>query len=80
MVSHLFFADDSLLCCKASKKEAQKIKEIIQLYGHATGQEVNLNKSAMFFSRNTPNMIRGEISEVLDKMREAHSGKYLDYL
>ncbi|XP_027067539.1 uncharacterized protein [Coffea arabica] len=31
------FLDDSLLCCKASKQEAQKIKEIIQLYGKTTG-------------------------------------------
>nr|XP_027103245.1 uncharacterized protein LOC113724555 [Coffea arabica] len=77
MVSHLFFADDSLLCCKASKKEALKIKEIIQQYGQATGQVVNFDKSAMFFARNTPIMIRKEISEVLDNMREAQSGKYL---
>ena len=38
---------------------------------------VNFDKSAMFFTRNTPMMLRGEISEVLDNMREAHSGKYL---
>ena len=30
MVSHLFFVDDSLLCCKASKQEAMKVKEILQ--------------------------------------------------
>ncbi|XP_071926080.1 uncharacterized protein [Coffea arabica] len=69
--------DESLLCCKASKQEAQEIKEIIQLYGKATGQVVNFEKSAMFFTRNTPRMLRGEISEVLDNMREAQSGKYL---
>ncbi|XP_027155460.1 uncharacterized protein LOC113766368 [Coffea eugenioides] len=76
-VSHLFFADDSLLCCKASKKEALKIKNIIQQYGQASGQVVNFEKSAMFFAKNTPIRIRKEVSKVLDNMREAQSGKYL---
>ena len=31
----------------------------------------------MFFSKNTLNQIRLEISEALDSMMEAHSGKYL---
>nr|XP_027090317.1 uncharacterized protein LOC113711350 [Coffea arabica] len=77
MVSHLFFADDSLLCCKASKKEVLKIKEVINHYGQASGQVVNFEKSAMFFSKNTPNRIRKEVCKVLDNMREAQSGKYL---
>ncbi|XP_071923058.1 uncharacterized protein [Coffea arabica] len=77
MISHLFFADDALLCCKASKEEAKKVKEIIQTYGQATGQVVNFDKSAMFFTKNTPNRLRGEIREVLGNMREASSGKYL---
>nr|XP_027120381.1 uncharacterized protein LOC113737334 [Coffea arabica] len=77
MVSHLFFADDSLLCCKASKKEAQKLKEVLRIYGQASGQVVNFDKSAMFLSRNSPKRIRGEVSKVLDNMKEANSGKYL---
>nr|XP_027071698.1 uncharacterized protein LOC113696490 [Coffea arabica] len=77
MISHLFFADDSLLCCKASKEEAKKVKEIIQTYGQATGQVVNFGKSAMFLTKNTSNRIRGEIREVLGNMRAASSGKYL---
>ena len=31
----------------------------------------------MFFSRNIANQTRVEISDALDSMREAHSGKYL---
>nr|XP_027120233.1 uncharacterized protein LOC113737168 [Coffea arabica] len=77
MVSHLFFADESLLCCKASKKEAQKLKDVLKIYGQASGQVVNFDKSAMFFSGNSPKRVRGEISKVLDNMKEMHSGKYL---
>ena len=36
-ISHLFFADDSLLCCKASKHEALKVKDILTKYDKASG-------------------------------------------
>jgi hypothetical protein len=34
-ISHLFFADDSLFFCRASKEEAQTIKNIITEYQEA---------------------------------------------
>lgn len=52
-VSHMFFVDDSLLFCKANLGEAQKVKEILEVYTIALGQVLNTNKSSVFFSKNT---------------------------
>ena len=32
MITHLFFANDSLLFCKASSQECHQLVEILQLY------------------------------------------------
>ena len=77
VISHLFFADDSLLCCKATKQEAGIVKEILKKYEKALGQMVNYEQLAMIFSRNTLNQDRKEIGEELGNMTEAISGKYL---
>jgi hypothetical protein len=54
-LSHLFFADDSLLFTRASSHEASKILNILSTYQRASGQVVNLDKSEASFSRNVRN-------------------------
>ena len=53
-VSHLFFADDSVLFCRATKVECNKILEILEVYERGSGQKINREKRNIFFSSNTP--------------------------
>ena len=52
-LTHLFFADDSLLFCRATQTECQKLQEILQVYEKASGQQLNRTKTTLFFSHNT---------------------------
>lgn len=51
-VSHLFFADDSLLFCQATREECLVLKNSLNLYERGSGQAINFSKSGLFFSAN----------------------------
>ena len=52
-VSHLFFADDSLLFCRANLMEWDALTKLLGQYEEVSGQRLNNNKTALYFSRNT---------------------------
>uniref|UniRef100_A0A7N2MU32 Reverse transcriptase domain-containing protein n=1 Tax=Quercus lobata TaxID=97700 RepID=A0A7N2MU32_QUELO len=60
-LTHLLFADDSLLFCRATIEECEKVLEVLNMYEEASGQKVNKNKTALFFSKCTPSDVRHEI-------------------
>lgn len=51
-ISHLMFADDCLLFCRATMEECMIWKKILEAYDVALGQIINFEKSDLFFSRN----------------------------
>ena len=53
-VYNLLFVDDFLLFCRATQNEVEVVFEMLQTYANASGQCINLEKSSVFFSSNTP--------------------------
>ena len=49
-LTHLFFADDSLLFCRANSEECNKVLELLSVYEEVSGQKLNREKTALFFS------------------------------
>lgn len=64
-LTHLFFADDSLIFYKASLVECQKIQDLLDCYERASDQKLNRIKTGLFFSKSTPSNILDQIKSSL---------------
>ncbi|KAL0443689.1 UNVERIFIED_CONTAM: hypothetical protein Slati_2091600 [Sesamum latifolium] len=65
-VSHLLFADDTLIFCQASKEDLGCVRHVLETLEAASGLSVNLEKSSMTFSKNTPIEKREELAAILE--------------
>ena len=52
-VSHLFFADNSVLFCREKESECQVILDNLSVYERGLGQKINKDKTNIFCSSNT---------------------------
>jgi hypothetical protein len=71
-LTHLFFADDSLLFCKVNQREWHCLCEILDIYERASGQRLNKDKTTVFFSRNTTQEAKEwftQLSEIPESQR-----------
>ena len=64
-VSHLFFADDSVLFCRAKESECQVILDLLSVYERGSGQKINRDKTNIFFSSNTHHDVQVRIQHLL---------------
>lgn len=76
-VSHLFFADDSLLFAGADLFSTVNLRNVIKTYEAASGQAVNFQKSSICFSPNVDQALVEDIKNVFGiEVVERHA-KYL---
>ena len=64
-LTHLLFADDSLLFCKATMEECGKVLEILNMYEGSLGKKLNTSKMTLFFSKFTYVELRSSIKGAL---------------
>lgn len=76
-VHHLLFADDSLFLCKANEDQARNLQQVLEIYSRATGQTINLQKSAISFGSQIAPAQKMVIQGVLGIHNEGGSSKYL---
>ena len=79
-ISHLFFADDSLLFCRAQISDIQTIQEILELYEKALGQWINKEKKTFFFSKSVSLEVKNSIKNYLGVPEIKEYEKYLGLL
>ncbi|KAL0448321.1 UNVERIFIED_CONTAM: putative mitochondrial protein [Sesamum latifolium] len=76
-VSHLLFEDDTLIFCQASEEAMYCVRRVLKEFEAVSGMVVNLDKSEIAFSCNTPEQQKEDLVRILGvRVVERHT-KYL---
>ena len=76
-ISHLLFADDSLLFTRATRQECGVIVDILNKYEAASGQKINYEKSEVSFSKGMSYEKKEELIDLLHMRQVDRHQKYL---
>ena len=76
-VSHLLFADDCIVFCKASTEEGLKVTKILEDYERESGQKLNREKTSLFFSKNTKAEVQEAVKDMFGAQIILQHEKYL---
>ena len=76
-ISHLLFADDTLLFFRASSEQATIVKGVLNTYAEAMGQLINPAKCSILFADNCPVTTSNEVKNILGVAQEVFEPKYL---
>ena len=76
-ISHLLFADDSLIFTRATREDCKHLKALFECYGKAFGQIFNFEKSSMSFSGSTKNEQISAIKDIFQLQVVSRHEKYL---
>ncbi|KAL9668951.1 hypothetical protein QQ045_006492 [Rhodiola kirilowii] len=76
-INHLLFADDCLLFLKADFHNLSVLKKVLEVYGRASGQQVNAQKSEICPGKNIDPIMQRLLGEYMEmKVADIHK-KYL---
>lgn len=76
-MSHMFFADDTLIFLHATPQNAWNITKILNAYCQASGQQINLHKSSVYLGANVPMTMSNYLCDILGIPIVSDLGMYL---
>jgi len=72
-----FFADDSIIFCRASIKNCDPLQHVLNVYELGSGQQLNRAKTSLYFSSNTAHEVQEEIKSRFGAQVIKQHEKYL---
>ena len=76
-ITHLLFADDSMLFFKAEERKCRAMHIILTEYERESGEAINFQKSCIFFSRNVSPNSKDLVISILGVQSHLNTGRYL---
>uniref|UniRef100_A0A803NXT3 Reverse transcriptase domain-containing protein n=1 Tax=Cannabis sativa TaxID=3483 RepID=A0A803NXT3_CANSA len=76
-ISHLMYADDIFVFCKANLEEVGVVMDVVQLFGSWSDQCLNVQKSAYICSKNVNEDIQAELSQFLGFRKLGKEDRFL---
>ena len=76
-VSHLLFADDSIIFCRALITECERVLKVLDDYERDLGQKINKEKTTLCFSKTTSREAQDQVKQRLGDEIVRHHEKYL---
>ncbi|XP_021721937.1 uncharacterized protein LOC110689456 [Chenopodium quinoa] len=61
-ISHLLFADDCIIFSKANMQDLEAINDVLEVYEKSSGQNINFDKTTIFFSKGVGEGKRKELA------------------
>jgi hypothetical protein len=78
-ISHLLFADDSLLFFKADAEQANRINDVLKVFGKSTGQLLSPAKCSIMFGQKCTEEDGEAVASILKVGALALDDKYLGF-
>ncbi|KAK9713374.1 hypothetical protein RND81_06G023600 [Saponaria officinalis] len=77
MLSHLLYADDSIIFARTRSEEAREIKRILTVYERASGQTISFDKTTICFSKSVGAAKRTELAAFFGVRFVEYQDRYL---
>ena len=76
-ISHLFFADDCIIFCRATMEECRQVASVLEVHEKELRQKLNREKTLLFFSKNTKEDIQNFVNDTFGAQIVKQHEKYL---